>query len=223
MKIAHISASEKASVPFLAVSILMMCVAAAAVRVVFALPITLRANWIYRITEIRSVTLYTKALRRTFLLVVVTPVWAIFAALFFTIWPWKLAAPHLLCFGLLGIILCELAIYRFHKVPFTCSYLPGKGNIQFGFWIFFALLVLSPLVAGTEWEMMQKPATLVVLVLALCGVAIAARWRTTEAARSADAMQFNETDDLEIVSLNLGSDSALLQRNGVPHSSHPLA
>ena len=160
LKIAHVSASEQASVPFLAVSILMMCVAAAAVRVVFALPITLRANWIYRITEIRSVTLYTNALRRTFLLLVVAPVWTIFAALFLTIWPWKLAAPHLVCLGLLGIILCELAIYRFHKVPFTCSYLPGKGNVQFGFWVFFALLALSPVVAGTEWEMLQRSATI---------------------------------------------------------------
>ncbi len=223
LKIAHVSASEQASVPFLAVSILMMCVAAAAMRVVFALPITLRANWVYRITEIRSVMLYTNALRRTFLLLVVAPVWTIFAALFLTIWPWKLAAPHLLCFGLLGMILCELAIYRFHKVPFTCSYLPGKGNVQFGFWIFFALLALSPLFAGTEWEMLQRPATTAVLVLSLCGAAIAVRWRTTDSARSAEGMQFNETDKVEIVSLNLGSDTARLQTSRVPHSSHPLA
>jgi hypothetical protein len=211
LKIAHVSATEHASVPFLAVSILMMCVAAAAVRVVFALPITLRANWIYRITEIRSVPRYTNALRRTFLFLVVAPVWAIFAALFFTIWPWKLAAPHLACLGLLGIILCEVAIYRLHKIPFTCSYLPGKGNVQFGFWIFFALLVLSPLVAGTEWEMLRSPATSAVLVLALCGSAISARWRTAQSAREAETMQFNETDNVELVSLNLGSDTATLQ------------
>ena len=211
LKIAHVSASEQASVPFLAVSILMMCVAAAAVRVVFALPMTLRANWIYRITEIRSVALYTNALRRTFLLLVVAPVWTIFAVLFFAIWPWKLAAHHLVCLGLLGIILEELAIYRFHKVPFTCSYLPGKGNVQFGFWIFFALLALSPLVAGTEWEMLQRPATAVVTLFALCGVAIAARWRTTDSARAAESMQFDEIETEGILSLNLGSDGVPLQ------------
>ncbi len=223
LKIAHVSASEQASVPFLAVSILMMCVAAAAVRVVFALPIALRANWIYRITEIRSVTLYTNALRRTFLLLVIAPVWTVFAAVFSAIWPWKLAAPHLVCLGLFGIILCELAIYRFHKVPFTCSYLPGKGNVQFGFWIFFVLFALSPLLAGTEWEMLQKPPSLALLLLALCAVAIAARWRTAQSARATETMQFNETDNVEIVSLNLGSDTATLQTIKVPHSSHPLA
>jgi hypothetical protein len=211
LKIAHISATEQTSVPFLAASILMVCVAAAAVRIVFAFPITLRANWIYRITETRSVALYTKALRRTFLLLVVAPVWTIFAVLFFTIWPWRLAAPHLLCLGLLGIILSELALYRFHKIPFACSYMPGKGNVQFGFWIFFALLALSPLVVGTEWEMLQRPATTAVLVLALCGAAIAARWRTTGSARTAESMQFDETETEGILSLNLGSDGALLQ------------
>jgi hypothetical protein len=211
LKIAHISATEQASVPFIAVSILMMCVAAAAVRVVFALPITLRANWIYRITETRNVTLYTKALRRTFLILVITPVWTIFAALFLAIWPWKLAASHLICLGLLGIILCDLAIYRFHKIPFTCSYLPGKGNVQFGFWIFFALLVLSSLVAATEWEMLQKPISGVIVLLALVAAAIAARWRTAESARAADLMQFDETDTEGILSLNIGSDAVPLR------------
>jgi hypothetical protein len=210
LKIAHVSATEQASVPFLAVSILMMCVAAAAVRIVFALPIALRANWIYRITEIRSVTFYTNALRRTFLLLAVAPVWAIFAALFFTIWPWQLATQHLLCFGLLGIILCELAIHRFHKVPFTCSYLPGKANVQFGFWAFFALLALSPVVAEWEWEMLQRLATTAGLVLALCAVAIGARWRTTDSANSAEAMQFNESESEGIISLNIGSDGVRL-------------
>jgi len=210
LKVAHLSADEQASVPFLAASILLMCVALAAVRVVFALPVTLRANWIYRITEVQSVALYTKALRRAFVLLVVAPVCAIFAALFLTIWPWKLAAPHLLCLGLLGIVLCELALHRFNKVPFTCSYLPGKANVQFGFWIFFALFALSPVFAGTEWEMLQKPTTCAVLILALGGAAIAARWRTTESARAAEAMQFDETDTEGIVSLNLGSDGVRL-------------
>jgi hypothetical protein len=208
LKIAHVSASEQASVPYLAVSILMMCVTAAAVRVVFALPITLRANWIYRLTETRSVLLYTNALHRTFLLLVIAPVWALFAVLFLTIWPWKLAASHLVCLALFGVILSELTTYRLHKVPFTCSYLPGKGNVQFGFWIFFALLVLSPLLAGAEWEMLQNPITGAILVLALAGAAISARWRTTDSARAAQSMQFDESDNEEIVSLNLGADAA---------------
>jgi hypothetical protein len=211
LKMGHLSANEEASVPLLAASILVMCVALAAVRVVCALPIALRANWIYRTTEIGSVSLYVNALRRTLLLLVVAPVCAIFAALLFTIWPWALAAPHLLCLGLLGTILSELALYRLHKVPFTCSYLPGKGNVQFGFWVLFALLALSPVLAAAEWEMLQRAASFVVLVLALCGAAIAARWRTAESARTAEAMQFDETETKELLSLNLGSDVALLQ------------
>jgi hypothetical protein len=83
--------------------------------------------------------------------------------------------------------------------------------------------VLSPLVAGTEWEMLRSPATTAVLDLALCGTAISARWRTAQSATEAETMQFNETDNVEIVSLNLGSDIALLQTGPVPHSSHPLA
>jgi hypothetical protein len=219
LKIGHLSPSENAGVPFLAVSILTMCVALAAVRVVVSLPIALRANWIYRITEIRGVTLYTRALRRTFLLFVIAPVWATFAALLFTIWPRSMAAPHLAALGLFGTILCELALYRFPKVPFTCSYLPGKGNVQFGFWVLFALLVLSPLVAGVEWELLQRPITGALLLLALVAATVAARWRTDKAASMAETMQFDETDDEGLVSLNLGWDVAAAQRpSQIPRS-----
>jgi hypothetical protein len=219
LKIGHLSSGEKASVPFLAVSILVMCVAAAAVRVVFSLPIVLRANWIYRITEIRSVTAYTRALRGTFLLFVVAPAWTIFAAIFFAIWPWQMALPHLAALGLFSAILSELALYRFHKVPFTCSYFPGKGNIQFGFWVLFALLVLSPLVAGVEWELLQRPITCALLLLALTAATAAVRWRTNTAATAAGAMQFEETDDEGIVSLNLGWDSIAPARSNTVRQS----
>ena len=216
LKIGHLSSGEMESVPFLAVSILMICVATAAVRVVFSLPMVLRANWIYRITEIRSVSLYTAALRRTLLLLVVVPVLALFAALFFTIWPWKMAMPHLATLGLLGVILCEVALYRFHKVPFTCSYFPGKGNIQFGFWVLFGLLVLSPIVAGVEWELLQRPMTCALLLLALVAAALAARWRTDAAATTTEAMQFDEVDAEGIISLNLGWDGIAVTKSSGP-------
>jgi hypothetical protein len=71
--------------------------------------------------------------------------------------------------------------------------------------------------------MLHRPSTSAVLLLALCVVAIAARWRTDQSARATETMQFNEADNAEIVSLNLGSDTATLQTIKVPLSSHPLA
>ena len=86
-----------------------------------------------------------------------------------------------------------------------------------------AARALTPFCGYGMGDGLQRPATTAVLVLALSGAAIAARWRTTDSAKSAEAMQFNESDNKGIVSLNLGSDVAILRTSGVPHSSHPLA
>ena len=64
----------------LTVSILMLCVAAVAVRTVFSMPIMLRANWLFRVAALHPVATYSKAVRRSFLLLAVAPVWASFCS-----------------------------------------------------------------------------------------------------------------------------------------------
>jgi len=177
---------------------------------VFSLPVTLRANWVFRVTEIRSVTSYIRALRRCFLLLGVCPVWITFAILSFAAFPWKLAVPHLICLALIGIALCEFSIHNFHKLPFTCSYLPGKGNLQYGFWILVALLILSPVAGGIEWKLLQRPVSTAIFFASLCGLAVWARLRTTKSAERAGSLQFDEIDNEGILSLKLSSDRILL-------------
>ena len=55
--------------------------------------------------------------------------------------PLSQAAAHLVILALLGLILADLNLLGFYKVPFTCSYLPGKSNIQFSFWVFMIVIV----------------------------------------------------------------------------------
>ena len=43
-----------------------------------------------------------------------------------------MAAEHLALLAALGICIAELGLYGFHKIPFTCSYLPGKVAFQYG-------------------------------------------------------------------------------------------
>ena len=49
------------------------------------------------------------------------------------LWGWRVAGAHLV-FGLvLSALLVELLLLNFDKIPFTCTYLPGKANVK-GFW-----------------------------------------------------------------------------------------
>lgn len=202
--LSHVAATAQDTVPFFVASILMMCVAVAGVRVVFPLPIALRANWIFRLTELRPASQYATAVRRSLLLLSVVPVCLIAGALLFFIFPFRLAIEHLLILGLLGAILVELSMHGFQKVPFTCSYLPGKGNIQYAFWAcILPLLILINMGAKLEEQMLHSPAGYISMVLALGMAASFARWRSTVAARPVLGMQFDEVMPPDIFALKL--------------------
>jgi hypothetical protein len=49
------------------------------------------------------------------------------AAVCLSLWSWRPAAMHLFLLALLAIILADVALWGFRKIPFTCSYLPGKS------------------------------------------------------------------------------------------------
>ena len=119
----------------------MMFFAVAGLRNVFALPISLTANWVLRTTQLRPTEEYVAATRRTLLLLAVAPVWLLSFALSFRFGPVQHVAVHLAVLALLGWILVELCLIGFYKVAFTCSYLPGKANIQLQFWGFVIALI----------------------------------------------------------------------------------
>jgi hypothetical protein len=204
--------NEGTVVAWLAVSILMLCIVVVAMRIVFSMPIALKANWLFRLAALQPVATYSMAMRRTFLLLAVAPVWLGFAALFFFLLPWRLAAAHLVALALLGSLIADLCAYDFRKIPFTCSYQPGRVNIQFAFWGFLVLLPFTRMAAGHEWNLLQHANGQALIVLGLGVLALSARWRTIRSAQMAETMQFEEVDDAEIISLELSNDGALLQK-----------
>jgi hypothetical protein len=139
-------------------------------------------------------------------------VWIGFAALFFFLLPWRVAAAHLVALGLLGSILADVCVTGFHKIPFTCSYQPGRVNIQFAFWGFLVLLPLTRMATNHEWKLLQHANGQALIALALGTLALSARWHTIRSAQSAETMQFEELDEAEIISLQLSDDGALLRK-----------
>ena len=121
-------------------------------RILFTLPLDLRANWVFRVTPVRGGRASVSAARVSLYLLAWLPVWSGSAAWFLANWPWRMAVAHLFAFGLMGAFLVELCLYRFRKIPFTCSWLPGKSNILFAFGGFSLLLMLL-LIRGAGFEL----------------------------------------------------------------------
>jgi hypothetical protein len=196
---------RQVNVPLLVSSIVMMWFAVIGVRVVFAMPTDLRANWIFRMSGVRGVEDCLRATRRSMFTLVVAPVLVIWAAVLFWIWPWRAAAGHLVALGLLGTILVEACLYNFHKIPFACSYLPGKANI---YYLFFAYAMLSVYlldrVARLERRALQDAGQYAIMLTGLIAAAILMRWRTVGMARSEGAeLRFEELESPAVLELGL--------------------
>jgi hypothetical protein len=136
-------ATHALSQDFLFNTILMMSLTVIGLRSVFSLPISLNANWVLRITQLRPTPEYTAATRTSILLLAVVPIIVVSAVLSITFRPLHQVAAHLVVLLLIGYILADLSLIGFYKIPFTCSYLPGKTNIQFIFWGFLVLFSIT--------------------------------------------------------------------------------
>jgi hypothetical protein len=188
---------------FLISTIVMMALAVIGLRNVFPLPISLHANWVLRVTQLCPSHKYIAATRRVQMLFAVLPVWLVAACLSLSFRPWHQVVEHLAILALLGWFFAEISLVGFYKVPFTCSYLPGKTNIQFAFWGF--VVVLSVLVisfAPFEMQMLGNPLRytvfLIVLVVAACGL-----WAFNRHRADSAVLYFEEFPDPVITTLGL--------------------
>jgi hypothetical protein len=114
-----------------------------AVRAALLLPVELRANWVFRVAD-RPATRQDQlsaavGIVRT--LGVIVPIALVLPLQWFVLGPESrgVAVVALAC----GCLFVELALLEWRRVPFTCSYIPGKGFVPQlvilglgAFWIF---------------------------------------------------------------------------------------
>jgi hypothetical protein len=87
--------------------------------------------------------------------------------------PCRQVVAHLAILALLGWILAELCLIGFYKVPFTCSYLPGKSNIQLVFWAFFIVcLPLAVWIASVELDALHHPLKFACMAAVFAAIAL---------------------------------------------------
>jgi hypothetical protein len=194
--------------PFLAGSLVLLFFAIVGARAVFAMPMALRANWIFRVTAVHAPADYFRAARKALFAVAAAPVWIGAAILFFTIWPVRPAAEHIAVLMIIGTLIGEIALYRFGKIPFACSYLPGKANIhvRLGAGGIGFLFAASQGVQLEYWAM-QRPRRFAILAGILTIFAIWA-WRRTAAwsAHPSNHVQFEDLPPSDVQALNLRTD-----------------
>ena len=179
-------------------------------RMVIAMPLHLRANWLFQVTTMRPPAEYFQASRRTLLLLGAAPVCLGAAILFFAIWPWRTAAAHLAVLVLLSLALVDVFLYRFRKIPFTCSYLPGKSHFHMMFLGGMGLLLISSWFTDYELAAMKGPLSFAGFLALLGALAVAARRLANSSAGEADAsVQFEDVMPPAVQTLGLNRDGVV--------------
>ena len=183
----------------------MMFFAVGGLRNVFSLPISLTANWVLRTTQLSPSEKYIAVTRTILLCFSVVPVWLVSAFLSLAFRPWHQVTAHLAVLALLGWILAEINLIGFYKVPFTCSYLPGKSNIQFIFWG-FVIFIITVALPAAEFELgsFNGPFRYVCMMVVLSGAAIWL-WAFNRRRASAAILYFEELPTELITTLKLVS------------------
>ena len=156
-----------------------------------------------RVTQLRPTEQYLAATRRVLLLLAVAPAWVIAAMFALGYRSWPAAAGHLLMLALIGLLAIEVSLIGFAKLPFTCSFLPGKANLQYVFWgsVVGAMLIL---LFAISCELPALASAVRFAVLAVLTAAAVVALRLWNRARECEAeLYFEEKPEAPLITLGL--------------------
>ncbi len=180
----------------------------AGLRVSFSIPVEVRANWLFRLTDPFGRGAYLAATRKTLLWLALAPVVAIAAPVYMAVWPWPRALGHVGFLAAFGLLTIELALTGFAKVPFTCSYLPGKANLKIMFGVYWGLLIIvSELVTDVEQAGLRSRTNYAWLMGITLLAWLAAAYRGRWARARIPALRFEEQPEPAVVGLGLAGPS----------------
>ncbi len=201
---------RQASVPVIASTFVMLVFWTLGVRVAMAIPMELKAHWVFRILPLPGPAGLLPATRRTMYALALAPLWTGFALCLSYLWPPRVAFGHLAVYALVNAVLIELCLRGFRKVPFTCSFLPGKSNLHITVCLCL-LLGMNILYLGSEAERRaladagRYTATAAMLAAATLG----ARRMAERAAEAETELLFEEEPAPAVTSLGLYRDGYL--------------
>jgi hypothetical protein len=198
--------SENVPATHVAASLMMLCISVLGLRMIISVPVVLRANWVFQLAQVRKPGMYLSAARAAFILLAVAPIWVVAAAVMLWTLPTWRTAVHLATLACIGAILADLAIVSSPSLPFTCSYLPGKGKLHFVFW--GGMLLGLPLInaaSSLESRLLASRSGAALFIVCVSLVAVIIRLWTNRRLRSTGTIVFQEVATLDLLSLKPGS------------------
>jgi hypothetical protein len=175
-----------------------------ALRAAFSFPAELTPNWAFQVADAASSDEHLAASRKWVVLWGILPLVAVLTPLEFFLWKWNLALSHLSFGVILALLLTDLLFFHFQKIPFACSYLPGKMNAAgMAALYLIALTTYSLTMAEFEEWIWNRPVRMVLFYLvsgaALLGFRVYRSWQADEI-----TLTFEDEPDPVVRTLGIG-------------------
>ena len=98
-------------------------------RAAFNFPAELRANWIFQVAESEENSPQLRAVRKWVVVMALAPLSLLLAPWEIYVRGWWLGPVYLSFAFVLALLMLGLLLVWFRKIPFTCSYFPGKTSM----------------------------------------------------------------------------------------------
>jgi hypothetical protein len=144
-------------------------------RVAFSIPSCLDANWLFRLTDGQGLADCSMGVQKAMFVLGVLPVIVPLYPLHAALWGWTTASLHAAFCTLLSLVLIQVLVLRLDKIPFTCTYLPGKANLKMWWWLYlFGFITYAYTMAGLERRWLQNPRAFLAFVGTCVAVLVSA-------------------------------------------------
>jgi hypothetical protein len=146
-------------------------------RAVFQFPAELAANWLFRITESRWAEISRDVTRKRVLVSGLAPALLLLLPMEIAVWGgWRVPLHTIFQFAA-GSLLIELMFWTFDKVPFTCSYFPGRTNLSVLFVLYlYGFTNYASNMADLELAVEDR-ALYAILCFAVAAILLTLSWR----------------------------------------------
>jgi hypothetical protein len=174
-------------------------------RFIFTIPSELPANWQFRVSDTdrqRPALNGTRTAMRWF---GVLPLFLALTPFYFIWWPPGEALAHLIFSVTISVLLIEALTMELKKIPFTCSYPPGKANVTIlwvGYWVGFLVYAFS--MANLESWMVKRPVRLIPFYVLVAVIFAGFEWWRRRADAVGVTLIFDDAADPAVLTLGLG-------------------
>ena len=175
-------------------------------RFAFSIPADLNANWIFKITDKQKLEEACGGAKKFMWCAIHMPLLLVFVPCYLMIWSPYFVLLHVAYVSVLSLILIEVLLFRLEKVPFTCSYIPGKANIKL-WWPVYVIAGIGFSYHSTfleRWLLQDMKRYSAFAITAGVILAIMQRCRSAFLKRL-DAFRFEEEPEEQIFVLHIGA------------------